>query len=92
MHAVAVGEAMSMTKNLDSAARLRLLSQIRQLAQMAIYGSLAALSTVHIYISATAEKPEKLPAIMSPTMQRLRSAREWRLGLNFKIGCENLPP
>jgi hypothetical protein len=41
MHAVAVGEAMSMTKNLDSAARLRLLSQIRQLAQMAIYGSLS---------------------------------------------------
>jgi hypothetical protein len=41
MGAVAVGEAMPTTKNPASANRLRLLSQIRQLAQAAIYGSLS---------------------------------------------------
>src|SRR5260370_29843098 len=41
MSTVVVGEAMPATKNQASAARLRLLRQIRQLAQMAIYGSLS---------------------------------------------------
>jgi hypothetical protein len=41
MSAVAVGEAMPTTKDHISATRLRLLSQIRQLAQGAIYGSLS---------------------------------------------------
>ena len=41
MGAVAVAEAMPTTKNQASVARLRLLSQIRQLAQAAIYGSLS---------------------------------------------------
>jgi len=36
-----VDEAMPTTKNQASTARLRLLSQIRQLAQTAIYGSLS---------------------------------------------------
>src|SRR6267378_4200043 len=41
MSTLVVGEAMPATKNQASAARLRLLRQIRQLAQMAIYGSLS---------------------------------------------------
>jgi hypothetical protein len=41
MSAAVVGEAMLRTKNQASGARLRLLSQIRQLAQTAIYGSLS---------------------------------------------------
>jgi hypothetical protein len=41
MGALPVGEAMSMTRNDASVARLQLLSQIRQLAQAAIYGSLS---------------------------------------------------
>ena len=41
MSAVGVDEAMPTTKNPDSAVRLRLLSQIKQLAQAAIYGSLS---------------------------------------------------
>jgi len=41
MSTAVVGEAMPATKNQASAARLRLLRQIRQLAQMAIYGSLS---------------------------------------------------
>jgi hypothetical protein len=36
---------------------------------------MAAASTVHIYISVTAEKPGKPPVTMFPIMQRLRSAR-----------------
>jgi hypothetical protein len=36
-----VNEAMPTTKNQASSARLQLLKQIRQLAQMAIYGSLS---------------------------------------------------
>ena len=39
--AVGVGEAMPTTKNQALSARLRLLSQIKQLAQGAIYGSLS---------------------------------------------------
>jgi uncharacterized protein DUF6788 len=39
--AVVVGEAMPTTRNQASAARLRLLNQIKQLAQAAIYGSLS---------------------------------------------------
>jgi hypothetical protein len=41
MSTVVVGEAMPASKNQASTARLRLLSQIRQLAQTAIYGSLS---------------------------------------------------
>jgi hypothetical protein len=41
MSAPVVGEAMPTSKNQASTARLRLLSQIRQLAQTAIYGSLS---------------------------------------------------
>ena len=41
MGAALVGEAMPTTKNQASAARLQLLRQIRQLAQVAIYGSLS---------------------------------------------------
>ena len=41
MSAVGVGKAMLTTIDQTSAARLRLLSQIRQLAQTAIYGSLS---------------------------------------------------
>ena len=41
MSAVGVGEAMPTTKNQALTARLRLLSQIKQLAQAAIYGSLS---------------------------------------------------
>jgi len=41
MNPVVVGEAMPTTKNQASAVRLRLLKQIKQLAQAAIYGSLS---------------------------------------------------
>ena len=41
MSAVGVGKAMSTTKNQASLNRLRLLGQIKQLAQAAIYGSLS---------------------------------------------------
>src|SRR5260370_23098920 len=49
-------------------------------------------STVHIYISVTEEQLEKLPLTMFRRLQRLRSARESTLGLNFRIVCANLPP
>ena len=51
-----------------------------------------AQSTVRIYISATAEKMEKPPASMFPITPRHRSAKELRLGLNYRIVCVNLPP
>ena len=54
--------------------------------------TMAAPSTVHTYISVTAEKPEKPPATMFPTMQRLRSAKASKLGLNFRIVYVNLRP
>ena len=54
--------------------------------------TMAVPSTVPTYISVTEEKPEKLPATMFPTMQRLRSAKESRLGLNSRIVCQNSPP
>jgi hypothetical protein len=41
MNAVVVAEAMPTTRNQASATRLRLLNQIKQLAQAAIYGSLS---------------------------------------------------
>jgi hypothetical protein len=87
MSTLVVGEAMPATKNQASAARLRLLRQIRQLAQTAIYGSMA-----HIYISVIAEQTEKPPATMFLIMQRLGSVRESRLGLNSRIVRANLPP
>jgi hypothetical protein len=46
MSTLVVGEAMPTTKNQVSADRLRLLRQIRQLAQTAIYGSLSETYTL----------------------------------------------
>jgi len=79
-----VGEGMPTTKKQASAVRVQLLNQIKQLAQAAIYGSLSETyrrcgnpacdatmvvpSTVHTYTSVTAEKPERPPATMFPTM------------------------
>ena len=54
--------------------------------------TMAALSTARTYTSVSAERAEKPPATMFPTAQRLRSAKESRLGLNSKIACENLRP
>ena len=74
---------MPTTKNQALSARLRLFSQIKQLAQgpftdryrrliagveiQTAAATMAAPSTAHIYISVTAEKPEKPPATMFPT-------------------------
>ena len=52
--------------------------------------TMEAQSTVHIYISVTGETVEKPPATMSPTMSRLRSVRELRLGLNCRIVLREL--
>jgi hypothetical protein len=54
--------------------------------------TMAAPNTVHTYTSVTAEKAEKPPATIFLTMQRIRSARELRLGLNSRIVCANSRP
>ena len=68
---------------------LRLIAAVEIQAAVAI---MAAQSTVHIYISVTAEKMEKPPATMFPIKPRLKSVRESMLGLNYRIVCENLRP
>ena len=68
---------------------LRLTAGVEIQAAVAI---MMAQSTVHIYISATAEKTEKPLATMFLITPRHRSAKELRLGLNSRIVCANLPP
>jgi hypothetical protein len=52
---------------------------------------MAALSTAHTYTSVIVERAAKPPATMFPIVQRLGSAKESRLGLNFRILCANWP-
>src|SRR5208337_1230145 len=60
---------------------LRLIAAVEIQAAVAI---MAAQSTVHTYISVTAEKMEKPPVTMFPIKRRHRSAKALRLGPNSK--------
>src|SRR6516225_5942765 len=52
---------------------------------------MAAQSTAHTYTSVIVERAAKPPATMFPIVQRLGSAKESRLGLNFRILCAKWP-